>query len=65
MKKIFFFLFFLQSFYISAQSLTPEEKKIVDLIGKKLPQNVKLLEDLVNINSGTLNTAGVKKLVNY
>ena len=47
-------------FLLSAQKLTAEEKKIVELINKQLPQNLQLLQNMVNINSGTLNTAGVK-----
>jgi glutamate carboxypeptidase len=62
MKKFFLLLILVPTFQASAQNLSSEEKKIVDFINKKIPQNVKLLEDLVNINSGTLNTAGVKKV---
>jgi glutamate carboxypeptidase len=48
--------------YSQAQKLSTQEKKIIELVNKQLPQNIKLLENLVNINSGTLNTAGVKQV---
>jgi glutamate carboxypeptidase len=60
----FFFLLpallFLQSAH--AQKLTKEEQKIVAKIDQQLPQTMKLLEDLVNINSGTLNVEGVRRV---
>ena len=42
--------------------LSPEEKRIVDNVNSRLPQTLQLIEKLVNINSGTLNTKGVKKV---
>ena len=45
----------------NAQGLSTDEKKIIANIRKHLSENLQLLEDLVNINSGTLNIAGVKK----
>src|SRR5688572_21025432 len=61
MKKLFFALAILFAVEGNAQKLTPEEKKILDLIDKQMPQTLQLLEQLVNINSSTLNIAGVKK----
>lgn len=46
----------------TAQQLSAEEKNLVDYINSQLPQTMTLLEQLVNINSGTLNTEGVKKV---
>lgn len=45
-----------------AQKLTKEEQKIIDRIDQQLPQTMKLLEELVNINSGTLNINGVRSV---
>ena len=61
MRWIILFFLFLSCFNGNAQSLTAEEKKIIANIRKHLSENLQLLEDLVNINSGTLNVAGVKK----
>ncbi|HVG16615.1 MAG TPA: hypothetical protein VM935_16695, partial [Chitinophagaceae bacterium] len=44
-----------------AQRLSAVEKNIIKNIDKNLPQTIALLEQLVNINSGTLNVEGVKK----
>ncbi|MDQ6812298.1 MAG: M20/M25/M40 family metallo-hydrolase [Bacteroidota bacterium] len=41
--------------------LSREEKKIILHINKQMPQTLKMLEALVNINSGTLNVEGVRK----
>jgi glutamate carboxypeptidase len=45
-----------------AQKLSKEEKLILDKIDQQLPQTFKLLEDIVNVNSGTLNVAGVRQV---
>ncbi len=47
---------------VSAQNLSNTEKKIVSYINTHLPEAEKLLIETVNINSGTLNIAGVKKV---
>ncbi len=64
MRKLIFFLltvpFILQQ--AQAQKLTAEEKKIVLSVRKQMPQTLQLLEELININSGTLNVEGVKKV---
>jgi glutamate carboxypeptidase len=46
----------------SAQSISPERRKIVDAVNADEQESVALLEQLVNINSGTLNPAGVRKV---
>jgi len=62
-KPIFFLLLFTALYSQSyGQKLTPEEKRIVDNVEKGMPQTLQLLEELVNINSGTLNVEGVKKV---
>lgn len=43
-----------------AQSLTPAQQKIVASVNADAPAEEKLLEELVNINSGTLNPEGVR-----
>lgn len=45
-----------------AQQLTSTERKLVAAVQQHLPQTEKLLEQLVNINSGTLNVAGVREV---
>ncbi len=47
---------------ISAQPLSDAEKKIISYINLHMPETEKLLENVVNINSGTLNKAGVKQV---
>ncbi len=61
MKKLIFFLFFFIAYRSVAQNLTAQEKKIINEINKSMPQTMQLLEQLVNINSGTLNVTGVKR----
>lgn len=46
---------------IFSQSLSDTEKKIIDWVKKHTTETEKLLEEAVNINSGTFNIAGVKK----
>lgn len=61
MKKYIVFLFaILTGISLSAQSLNADEKKILKTIRTSLPRNLQLLEHIVNINSGTLNTRGVR-----
>jgi glutamate carboxypeptidase len=45
-----------------AQSLTPEQQKIVAAVNANQPASDQLLEQIVNTNSGTLNPAGVRKV---
>ncbi|MFT7526795.1 MAG: glutamate carboxypeptidase [Arenicella sp.] len=45
-----------------ASGLDPLEIKIVEQIDLQLPRSLELLETVVNINSGTLNLEGVKKV---
>ena len=50
------------TFSLSAQKLSRTEKKIVSTIEKNNPEAISFLEKVVNINSGTLNAKGVKKV---
>ncbi|MDF0706700.1 MAG: M20/M25/M40 family metallo-hydrolase [Bacteroidota bacterium] len=47
---------------LSAQKLSRTEKKIVSTIEKNNQEAIGFLEKVVNINSGTLNAEGVKKV---
>ena len=63
MKKIFLALCFLTVFSnVKAQNLSNTEKKIIAYINQHLPETKDLLIKTVNINSGTLNIEGVKKV---
>lgn len=63
MKKIFLSLCFLIAFINGkAQNLSNTENKIVAYINEHLPETRDLLIKTVNINSGTLNIEGVKKV---
>ena len=46
----------------AAQGLTKEEQQVMAWIDAHMPQAIELLKESVNINSGTLNIAGVKKV---
>jgi glutamate carboxypeptidase len=46
----------------TAQGLTKEEKQVMAWIDAHMPQAIELLKESVNINSGTLNIDGVKKV---
>jgi glutamate carboxypeptidase len=61
-KLITLWVFLLIANFVTAQNLSSQEKKIIAYINANLPAAEKLLIETVNINSGTLNTAGVKKV---
>ncbi|WP_317196106.1 M20/M25/M40 family metallo-hydrolase [Hymenobacter siberiensis] len=46
----------------NAQTLTTTERRIVASVQQHMPQTEQLLEQVVNINSGTLNVAGVRQV---
>ena len=68
MKKIVVSLFALcvvmsiQAQKVSMQGLSAEEKKVMDYIDANMPRAIALLKESVDINSGSLNIAGVKKV---
>ncbi len=61
MKSLFVSLILLTTAPATAQ-LNADEKKIVDYINSHLKESEQLLIESVNINSGTLNVEGVKKV---
>jgi glutamate carboxypeptidase len=46
----------------SNTALNKQEQKVMDYIDTNMPRAIALLKESVNINSGTLNIAGVKKV---
>jgi glutamate carboxypeptidase len=46
----------------AAQGLTKEEQQVMTWIDAHMPQAIEMLKESVNINSGTLNIEGVKKV---
>ncbi|MFA6946426.1 MAG: hypothetical protein WC220_11055, partial [Pedobacter sp.] len=61
MKIIYLLLFLLIAHSASAQ-LSKDEKKIIDYIKAHYGEAEELLIESVNINSGTLNVDGVRKV---
>src|SRR5215218_5870215 len=61
MNKIFTLILISFAGIVQAQSITAEEKRIADYIHKTMPQTMDLLKNLVNINSGSRNTPGIRK----
>lgn len=47
---------------VPAKGLTKEEQQVIAWIDAHMPQAIELLKESVNINSGTLNIEGVKKV---
>ena len=47
---------------LNAQKLTSKEKKIIQLVERNHADAMAFLEEVVNINSGTMNPEGVKKV---
>ncbi len=47
---------------ISSKGLSKEEQQVIAWIDAHMPQAIELLKESVNINSGTLNIEGVKKV---
>jgi glutamate carboxypeptidase len=60
MKRNFWGLFFVFFSFTSQADLASDEKKIVGAIERNFSGQVKFLEEIVNVNSGTLNIEGVK-----
>jgi len=61
-KSISLLLVFLFAFSIHAQKLNKLEKKIIKQVEFNNDEAILLLKKVVNINSGTLNLEGVKKV---
>ena len=63
MKKLFCFSFFLgMALITSSQSLSKTEQQVIKNITANMPATMQLLKESVNINSGTFNKTGVKKV---
>ena len=62
LKKLLFAAAYLGGHAAQAQQLSATERKLVASVRQRLPQTEKLLERVVNINSGTLNVAGVREV---
>lgn len=64
MKQLFFIISMFTCFVvdIQAQGLSKVEKKIVDLVQANNQSAIDLLKESANINSGSLNIEGVKKV---
>ncbi|MFD2200290.1 M20/M25/M40 family metallo-hydrolase [Shivajiella indica] len=62
MKKLLLLTLLLISFDLSAQNLSGIEKRLVETIDKNYQETIALLEETVNINSGTLNLEGVREV---
>ena len=62
MKKLLLATAFLGYHVAQGQQLTAAERKLIASVQQRLPQTEKLLEQVVNLNSGTLNVAGVREV---
>lgn len=62
MKAFCFFLVLFLPFFSHSQELSKKEKKIVSYIDTHVEDALIFLEELVNINSGTMNHEGVREV---
>lgn len=64
MKKITLLLLFaaFPLFSFAQLRIIPDERKLVALIDKNYQETLKILEEVVNINSGSLNKEGVREV---
>jgi glutamate carboxypeptidase len=62
LKKLLLATALLAGTAAQAQKLTATERKLVASVQHRMPQTEQLLERVVNINSGTLNVAGVREV---
>lgn len=62
MKNSLLFLLLFISTQAFSQTLTKTERQLIDLIDKNYEETIALLEETVNINSGTLNMEGVREV---
>ncbi|MGC1513936.1 MAG: M20 family peptidase, partial [Maribacter sp.] len=61
-KKILLTILVCCCFSVTAQKLSRTEKNIVKSVESNSKAAISILEEVVNINSGTLNLAGVEKV---
>ena len=64
MKKITFVLILaiLPIFSFAQQKLNKDEQKLIELIDKNYQETLAILEEVININSGSLNKEGVREV---
>lgn len=62
MKASYFFLIILLPFFSYSQELSKKEEKLVRYIDAHVDEALAFLEELVNINSGTMNHKGVREV---
>lgn len=62
MKKTTFLFTLIACFTVNSRTLDPIEVALVEQINQDITRSVSELEQVVNINSGTLNFAGVKNV---
>lgn len=64
MKKTLQILAFclLPAFSFAQQKLAKDEQKLLELVDKNYQETLALLEEVININSGSLNQEGVRKV---
>lgn len=62
MKKLAGLFLLLLAFQVQAQKLSKTEQKIISQIEKNYRETLSLLEETVNINSGTFNMEGVREV---
>ena len=60
--KYFVLIFLVSAQFTFAQKLSRKEKKILKTIEANNAEAIEFLKDVVNINSGTMNHKGVKKV---
>ena len=64
-SKVATLLLLLCAISVSAQKLSKTEKKILQSIEANNDEAIQFLKDVVNINSGTMNHEGVKKVGDF
>jgi glutamate carboxypeptidase len=52
----------ISAFSFAQQNLNKEERKLIELIDKNYQETLALLEEVININSGSLNKEGVREV---
>lgn len=62
MRLLIYVLFFFTLSSALAQKLSRDEKKVVAIVDRQLPEAIVFLEKIVNINSGTNNLQGVREV---
>lgn len=64
MKKITFFLILAIAplLFFAQQKLNKDEQKLIELIDKNYKETLAILEEVININSGSLNKEGVREV---